>query len=333
MGAKDNLFHILGLKTTDGLAFKDFVRVNVMVHENYSMFGILGFLLILPLTLKSIFKGIKKSNDKNFYINLAAISIMGFLISLSALLGFCYWFNRFLITAIVVGAPILAYSYSRKLSFSKIIITLIAIYYYFFTPLNNLSRPFAEVLNVMLYSNNFSEFREDARLRYDKDFKHRTPFWTLINYLKRIAPDNSKIGLVFSEYGYFYPFFEANSTWKIYPLLYDRLLTAKNFNDYDFIIIANERQYMDFSKKKAAYNYLIKGKRLIYHPEKPDDPISLYLDKNENYIDSGLPAFMCNIIDFNRIPKNFKLMRIILPEKQKETRQEFDFNFHVYKKI
>ena len=334
MNIKDGIFHFWGLKTTDGLAFKDLNRVNLVFHENYSTFGILGFLLILPLIFKSVFNKINFFNNKRFYIGLTALVTIIFLFSISSLMGFSFWNNRYLITAIVLSSPVIIFSYSRKINFLKIIISLIAVYYYFFTPLINLSKPFFEVLNVMLNSNSFSDFREDARLRYDnRYFKGRTSFFALIKYLKKTVPDNSRIGLIFSEYAYYYPFFEANSTWKIYQISYDRLVATKNFNDYDFIIFANDRQYIDFNRKKAVYNYVVKDKIIFYKPEKADIPTILYMDKDQNYINSGLPAFMCNIFDFDRIPKNFKLIKIILPESSKAPIHEFDFNFYVYRKL
>jgi len=52
MSLKDNLFHFLGLNTNYGLAYNDLKRINTIIHENYSTFGILGFLLILPLSFR-----------------------------------------------------------------------------------------------------------------------------------------------------------------------------------------------------------------------------------------------------------------------------------------
>ncbi|MCK7516040.1 MAG: hypothetical protein MZV70_76765 [Desulfobacterales bacterium] len=42
-GIRDFLFNLFHLKTSDGLVYNDFTSINNHIHENYAMFGLLGF--------------------------------------------------------------------------------------------------------------------------------------------------------------------------------------------------------------------------------------------------------------------------------------------------
>jgi hypothetical protein len=64
----------------------------------------------------------------------------------------------------------------------------------------------------------------------------------MVDILKLHASDNAKIGLIFSYDDLTYPFFEANPTWKISLIRMEKLLQKKNFNDYDFLVVAHKVQ-------------------------------------------------------------------------------------------
>ena len=50
---------------------------------------------------------------------------------------------------------------------------------------------------------------------------------SVLKYLRQIAPDNSRIAILYGDYDWYYPFFEENPSWKIYPLRYDSLVKKK----------------------------------------------------------------------------------------------------------
>ncbi|EKE03565.1 MAG: hypothetical protein ACD_20C00183G0003 [uncultured bacterium] len=323
MGLKDSLFHILHLKTTDGLVYGDLKNTTIAIHENYAMYGILGFLLILPLIIKSAITGIVSTKSKRFYVGLAALITIGFLISISLFMGFCYWYNRFILTAIVLSAPIFVLSYTRRVNLFKIIIILIVIYNFTVISTNNTSKPLLWVYNA-LKSSNYTSFRNEIRLRDGIDVIKKDPIYEMVNYLGDIAPDSSKIALILSCDDNYYSFFEENLTWKIFSVRYKLLAKNKNYNDYDYIVISGHGQYTDIYEKKLVYNYSISGNDVIYNQTNPDEAITLYFDKDANPVTSKRPFIAFDVIKFDKIPENFKLVKKFVPDDKNE--------FYLYKK-
>lgn len=329
---KDNFLHLLGLNTKDGLAFNDLRQMNYLIHENYSMYGLLGFILYLPLVIKAIFSKNNLNKDKKFYIKLSGYIFIGFLISISALMGFCLWFNRFFLTAIVLSAPIFVYSYSKENTTLKITITIIAGLNLIFIPVFNQSKPLLPVISgITKY--NYTEFRNELRLRSDKNINKNIHVSQLIKYLRKEAPNNSKIALVSFTEEFFYPLFEENLTWKIYPLRYDLFYKRKNYNDYDFIILPDKEQRITVPfKGKINYKYSIKDNQIIYNDYNPKEPFIIYNDKNIKPIDSGTPETMSVLINLSEIPANFKLVKTFSTQYEDKTNLDKNFTYYVYKK-
>jgi len=322
---KETIFQILHLQTTDGLVYGDLTNLNTTIHENYAMFGILGFLLILPLIIKYSLARIAFSKNRTFYLSLAGLITVGFLISISALMGFCYWYNRFFLTAIVLSSPILVLSYKRKNTFLKIFIVLVVLFNYAVISINNASKPLSWTYNA-LKTYDYNTFRNEARLRKDGVMNEKSQDYDLINYLGKTAPDNSNIGLILSCDDKYYPFFEKNSTWKIFSVRYKLLVKRNNYNDYDFLVISGNGQYTDiFEKNPLIYNYTLSGKDVVYNQSSPKEVITLYFDKDANPVHSKKPFIAFDVIKFEDIPDNFKLIKEFEPGN--------GYRFYIYKKI
>ncbi|MCK7516036.1 MAG: glycosyltransferase family 39 protein [Desulfobacterales bacterium] len=176
LSARDFLFILFDISPKDGLAVHDNYSINFKIHENLSMFGILGFLLIIPLALKCCFRKISFKNNKSFYISVSALIALGFLLTISALMGFIFWSNRYLTTAVIVCSLILAYSYNKKLNLTKLIITIIAIFNYSVVSTMCVAKPFIEV-SKELGNYGYFNFRNEARFRNEANFKEK-PFIT-----------------------------------------------------------------------------------------------------------------------------------------------------------
>ncbi|OGI17209.1 MAG: hypothetical protein A2287_09920 [Candidatus Melainabacteria bacterium RIFOXYA12_FULL_32_12] len=333
LSSKDFLFSIFGLQNTDGLAYVDIIRLNTFIQENHSKFGLLGFLLLPALFIYSLTK-LKSKRNKTFYLNLTSLVTIIFLVSVSLLMGFCYWNNRFLLTSIVISSTILAFSYTRQKNIFKILITIIAILNFAVISTSNDSKPLFK-LNQVLNKKNFVSFRNEVRLRDERFFSTFSPFYYLLKYIGSTAPDNSKIGLIFSDQDCFYPFFEENPSWKIYPIRYDLLVKRGNYNDYDYLIISGEEQGVDITNEKEfVFNYTVKDNQVIYNQVKPNEPIILYFDIHNNILTEGKPAGMTSIIDFSNIPANFKLVKKIeIIENYKQYKTEKHYKFFIYKKL
>ena len=317
MNAKESLFHILGLNTNYGLAFKDLQRINTFILEGYSTFGILGFLLILPLSFKYCTNLFNFRKDKLFYSSIAGIIIIGFIISISATMGFSFYNSRYFLTPIVLGAPVFIFSYSRKKTVFKFLVACIVVFNYLFFPTLNRAKPLPQIVNLLIKDP--KNFRNEVRLRSELYFFYRVPYYYIINYLSNSAPNNSKIGLILGKGDWYYPFFEENPSWKIFNIKYEELFKYKNYDDYDFLVIVGTAQCSELTDFKLVRN----------------SPVVEYFDRNSKRIISGKAISACAIIDISQIPANFKRVNTVTVKETygANNAEESNYLFYIYKKI
>ena len=223
LGLKDFLFSILGLQNTDGLVFDEIYRINNLVHESFSKFGLLGFLLFLPLVFKYSFTKLKSTNNKTYYLSLLGLVTIGFMLAMSIFMGFCVWNNRFLLTPVMISGAIFAFSYTKKTTNIKILIAIAVIFNFLVIPVFNQTKPFFGVLK-MLPEYDFITLRNELRLTHEDYFPEKyNHLYKIVKYLGSVAPDNAKIGIIFSYQDLLYPVFEENPTWNIHQIRYDLL--------------------------------------------------------------------------------------------------------------
>jgi len=329
LSLKDSLFNLLAIDPSQGLEAYDIKRLNTKNQENYAKFGILGFLLFLPLVFRHSFTGWKSKKDKKFYLNISGLLTPGFIVVISLLMEFLYWNNRYLLTAIALSAPIFAYSYSRKLTALKLFLAGVMVYNFIIIPTSIVARPYPAIVSLLM-KHNLTDVRQAIRLRNDVDFSV-SPYFYLVRYLKHNIPDNSTIGLVFYNNSWYYSIQTINPTWKIHPIRYEKLHKYKNYNDYDYIIFLNERQKEHIiNKNDIEYNYTVKGGKIFYKRPDSNELITLYTDRRGDFI-TEKPLFRINVIDFSRIPENFKhikLIPVISVSKNKSSPRPYIFRIY-----
>ncbi|MCQ2788985.1 MAG: hypothetical protein MJ229_01270 [bacterium] len=106
--------------------------------------GILGFLVYIPSVILSLIKPLKKSNKRTKNLFMFGTMLLINIFVLSSILCFMTYSIRFLMSFMVISAPILAYSYFRKnkiLKIFKYIVVLISAYYLCFVSTNLWGRP------------------------------------------------------------------------------------------------------------------------------------------------------------------------------------------------
>ena len=87
---KTFLFGIFRLIENQGLIYADINLLNTKIHENYATYGPIGFLVFIPLLLRSGLKGVFSKSNKFRTIALLALIPLIFIPFLSMLLGFNY---------------------------------------------------------------------------------------------------------------------------------------------------------------------------------------------------------------------------------------------------
>jgi len=111
---KTILFGIFNIKENQGLTYSDIILLNTSIHENLATFGLLGFLVFLPLSIKYAVRGFIAKSEKIKLIGLCSLITILFTISISYMYGFALWNIRYFVTAIVLSSPVFALNYTKK---------------------------------------------------------------------------------------------------------------------------------------------------------------------------------------------------------------------------
>ena len=260
-------------------------RLNATLSEQVTGLGVLGFLLLLPCYIKSLF-------DKNLR-KFPVIFIFQAVI-LSCTIIYFPSSIRFFIAYVSILIPVLTLSYKNR--FYKLPIIIIALFYMIYTPLFLVQRPFLKIKKEFKNSQNIKTLTDNIRdVRYDFYLisKKQT---VLKDELKNLS-DNKKTGLFLNEsfMAYTIKHLEFENGIKI------DFLTLSNNNDlskYDYLVIENYMQGIttikDFSEtyeknrlcKTASINNRPNGKMCYVNDDffllngfKPVKTISYKADK------------------------------------------------------
>jgi len=245
---KNWILQFFGLGLHQGVIYADLDTLNTKIHENYGGYGILGFLVFLPVVFSCLTRRIFSKIQKVQKIALLAIIPVLFIIFIASTLGFTTWNMRYFVTAIAICSPLFVFTYRPKIDFFKILITTIAIACFLNISFCNSLRP----INILNKKNLFNTSREE--LRYSTGAILDDMFQLHAEYLAKHAKNNSKIGLIFSDKMWYYHLFNQNPTWKIYPLRYD-LLTDKKLGNLDYLIVCNNEQLV-YNLKNSKPNLI-----------------------------------------------------------------------------
>ena len=356
----------IGYKLSDGVCIGDLKGLNYWVHENLSNFGLLGYSLIFPfiavaltkfrsnmpkqkgfsemrsgsedfslvpdLRKSELIKNSKISENRTFDLALCSLFLPVFILTLALAMGFSIYCIRYFATAVILCSPIFIFSYNRKIGFYKILIALIVAFNYLVMPTYSKQKPFIEVVKLLGKSDNFNKFRGELRLRAGHKLEHYYQEYHLIKEVSTIIPDNSRIGLVYSVYDAAYPFFEQNPTWKIYPVRYEKFITEKSFDKFDFLIFAGNKQNQCPLEKNVKYGYYPNyTKRTIHFRKKGAGVIkTIYANRDNQIMFKGKPIKMANIYEDSKISGQYEFVKKITINKP--TRKSSGF-YRIFKKL
>ncbi len=323
VGVHNGLISEYGLSPKFGINMGFFEGFNFRVHENYSSFGFLNYLLIVPFIVISLLK-LKSKKDRTFYMAMTGLFIPCFFLMMLLFMGYSVWSLRYFATAAALSAPMLIFSYNRKTNWYKYLISSILIFNFIIYTVFNWEKPLPEVINTFAEHKNYMEARRDLRLRNGFYYTNNYREYALLNGIRKIIPENARIALFFVEEDSIYPFFEEGSDWEIYPSRYDRFIKEKRFDYYDFLIVSTKVQEIYSLEPKPDINYTpdYKSRNIKFDNKSDEDAKTVYLDKAGKIIFSGNSAKavkLVNLIDEKNFSKYFEKIKTIkseMPDKR-----------------
>ena len=244
---KNNILHSLNLDyVVDGLMNKNNDRFNRTLLEPLMGMGILGFLVYLPCWSYSLIKSLfsKKETDKLIFS--FGLILLGAIVVMSCSITYMVFSIRFLTSFCVVAAPILIYSYKRKNSISKFIITYFALYGFLAISTHLSARPLFKIVNYMRHNISIHEIRYQARCsilsKNTKEQQHISKYMCKVENIIKQIDKNKKILYLPNKSEELLPIKILDfDGYKIdYSLM--QKMKPEDYEKYDFIVIRNNMQ-------------------------------------------------------------------------------------------
>lgn len=161
LAAKDYCFNLMNIPMELGCNYEQ-KQVNITTDEQIVGFGILGFLVFIPMLIKSIVTPIYKKTKKSTILFVFAIVFIINILVLSGVLAYLVFSIRFIITFVCLSAPILVYSYKKR-GLYKYLIVFFCFFYMFFLPFYIKRMPFWKAFYMLkAHGYNISQFSKDC---------------------------------------------------------------------------------------------------------------------------------------------------------------------------
>lgn len=231
-----NLLHLGYIK--DGLYSMTF-DVNNKLLEPLMGAGVLGLIVFIPNLFWALIKPIfKHKSKKTLFLGLFALAFIVNLLSISYLIVYMAFSVRFIMSFMVISAPILAYSYLSKKNPIKYIIIFFALFYLICISTHIWPRPFMKISRILIHKHNsLTYIRYLARCKdFDSKPEYSNGMCPLADEIQTKISNKKKI-LAF-----------INTSDCIFIL---KALELKGYN-IDFALLEDVSK-IDFSK----YNYVI----------------------------------------------------------------------------
>ena len=287
LAIKNLFFDLIGINPNIGCNVAQ-DKINIITDEQVVGFGILGFLVFLPMVFVSIFRFFTNKNKRTI---LAFILSVVFLINILVLARACAYMVfsiRFIVAFVCLSSVILADVYKKK-SFIKPIILFFCLFYMILIPFHNKRMPFWAVFS------SFKEVKFDLSKFEDNCYRKKViPTMALASKIydtiKEKYPNKRKIAFVKSlsssalylkklEYeGYSVDFVNSGK------------LNDKKINEYDLIILEDKVQNDNvFNPWEIEKKYKIKDSNVIFDSSKNYNCYYTYAyEGKELYVDDAL---------------------------------------------
>jgi len=266
-------------------------KVNILTDEQIMGFGVLGFLVFMPMLFVSLVKIFFKRNKKTIFNFILALAFIINILVLARATAYMVFSIRFVISFVVLSSLILISVYKKK-SFMKPIIIFFCIFYMLFLPFHNQRMPFFKICdNLKKVNYNLVQFENDS---YEGNLipiyetakrVHKTIFEKYSNkkniafvkkttssalYLKKLENDGVNVDFLSSSY-----------------------LNNEKINTYDLIILEGEIQEDNvFNPWEIEKKYKVINGNVIFDS---DDNLNCYwvytLNKWEMYKENATERF------------------------------------------
>ena len=261
---REGVLNMLNANNGLGYTFVVFPYVAHSVSSASSALGLFGPLLFIPLYIFAIYKSFRVHSRKT---RLMASFVYMFLVTVFVMaykLAFMSFNIRFFATFSMLTIPVLCYAYSKKYTFYKLLLTVIALFYLINLSTNITLYPVKYIVNALeqgVTPEVLCNITECSGFSVDLDIKKydiKDVSCYVSKTIRKFSPKNKILFFADSD----------NSLMPIKRLMFEGykidIATATeidkiNMNDYNIIITCNDEQsirtILSFDKKLDEYGY------------------------------------------------------------------------------
>lgn len=239
LAIKDGIINFLHIPLKTGTNV-NLYEINTGTDEQVAGFGILGFLVFLPMVFLSIFKFFFNKNKKTIILFLFALSFIINILVLARSCAFMIFSVRFIVSFVCLSFGVIILAYSKQ-NIIKPIIVLFSIFYMALVPFYIQRMPFKKVIyNLRQNHYNLEKFENDCFS--EKIIPVYSPSYLIKNTIETKYKDKKNIAIIKPlESSVFYIRSLENKGYNI-DFLNGALLTEEKLKKYDLIIIINDSQ-------------------------------------------------------------------------------------------
>ena len=236
---KDGIINFLHIPLKTGTNV-NLYEINTGTDEQVAGFGILGFLVFLPMVFLSIFKFFFNKNKKTIILFLFALSFIINILVLARSCAFMIFSVRFIVSFVCLSFGVIILAYSKQ-NIIKPIIVLFSIFYMALVPFYIQRMPFKKVIYDLRQNQyNLKKFENDCFS--EKIIPVYSPSYLIKNTIETKYKDKKNIAIIKPlESSVFYIRSLENKGHNI-DFLNGALLTEEKLKKYDLIITINDSQ-------------------------------------------------------------------------------------------
>lgn len=282
LALKDLCFNLMNIPMELGCNYEQ-EKINIITDEQIVGFGILGFLVYIPMLIKSIIAPLYGKTKKSAVLFSFALVFIVNILVLSGALAYLVFSIRFIIAFVCLSAPILVYSYKKK-GIYKNLIVFFCFFYMFFLPFCIKRMPFWKAF-YMLKSRgyNIEQFAFDC---YENKYVPVYPSSFIIYHtILQRYPDKKNIAIVKTlESSLLYLTVLENKNRRI-DFLAAGLINKEKLKSYDLVILERESQKDNiFNPEDINIRYIENGNNITFKDNKELNCFYRYQKKGEEEI-------------------------------------------------
>ena len=302
---KDKIFHFIHINPMIGCNVQQ-DKINIIADEQTNGFGILGFLVFLPMIFISNIKIFFNKNNKTILSFILALVFIINILVLARSTAYMVFSIRFIVAFVALSSIVLIGAYSKK-NIIKPVIIFFCLFYMLLLPFHNRRMPFFKVYNalkeVQFDFGKFENLSYEGKLisvlevapTIDKTLKEKYPNIKNIAFVKKTSSPTlylKKMELKDRKIDYIRP----------------DLATYERLKKYDLIILEGEAQNDNvFNPQDIKKEYKVVDDNVIFNSNKNLNCYWVYtINKTQIYKDDANER-VCFTYPYLIQNKNFKM--------------------------